>query len=113
MLAARAPQAKKTMCHLKKIDVQVSEQTEKARSDSTGSPGDPDFIFFFKFLKNAFRQSKISVSIAHTIFAIDSNIGLFAEYESFENHKRCRRSKTSFFTGFGQCVRYCRMPDVI
>ena len=66
--------------NLKNIDVQVSEQTEKARTDSTGSPDDPDFIFF-KFLKNAFRQSKISVSIAHTIFAIDSNIGIFAEYD--------------------------------
>ena len=38
---------------VKKIDVQVSEQTEKARTDSTGRPGDPDFIFF-KFLKECF-----------------------------------------------------------
>ena len=36
------------MCHYlfkKLIDVQVSELTEKARTDSTGRPGDPDFKF--------------------------------------------------------------------
>ena len=37
----------------KLIDVQVSELTEKARTDSTGRPGDPDF----KFLENANMQS--------------------------------------------------------
>ena len=37
----------------KLIDVQVSELTEKARTDSTGRPGDPDF----KFLENAKMQS--------------------------------------------------------
>ena len=39
---------RKKMCHYlfkKLIDVQVSELTEKARTDSTGRPGDPDFIF--------------------------------------------------------------------
>ena len=39
----------------------------------------PDFNFFQILKKNAFRQSKISVSIVHTMFAIDSNI--FAEYD--------------------------------
>ena len=38
---------------IKLIDVQVSELTEKARADSTGRPGDPDF----KFLENAKVQS--------------------------------------------------------
>ena len=89
---------------------QVSEQTEKARTDSTGRPGDPDFNFFQILKKNAFRQSKISVSKAHTIFAIDSNIGLFAEYD--------RRLKITNVVAdqkqvFYQCVRYCRLPDVI
>ena len=38
---------------IKLIDVQVSELTEKALTDSTGRPGDPDF----KFLENAKMQS--------------------------------------------------------
>ena len=43
---------------VKKIDVQISEQTEKARTDSTGRPGDPDFIFFvFQILKRMLSDS--------------------------------------------------------
>ena len=79
---------------------EVSELTEKARTDSTGRPGDPDS----KFLKNAkvrFDSQNIVFDSKNTIFAIQS---------SFENRKRCcRRSKISF----NQCVHYCRMPGVI
>ena len=39
------------------IDVQVSDLTEKARTNSTGRPGDPDFKFLKK-RKNAIRQPK-------------------------------------------------------
>ena len=49
------------------IDVQVSELTEKARTNSKGWPGDPDF----KFLRNAKMQSdsqKKLFSISKYIF---------------------------------------------
>ena len=55
------------------IDVQVSELTEKARTDSTGRPGDPHF----KFLENAKMQSdsqKKMFSIAKYNFCDPRNI---------------------------------------
>ena len=49
----------------KLIDVQVSELSEKARTDSTGRPGDPDF----KFLENAKPKKMFSIA-KYNSFAI-------------------------------------------
>ena len=88
----------------KLIDVEVSELTEKARTDSTGRPRDPDFKFLKKPSKMQSDSQKKLLSIEEYIFAIR---GIRS---SFENQKRCcHQSKTSL----NQNVSYCRMPDVI
>ena len=62
------------------IGVQVSELTEKARTDSTGRPGDPDSKFY-KTQKCISTVKNIVFDSKNTIFAIYNNI--FAEY----NHR--------------------------
>ena len=67
----------------------------QARTDSTGRPCDPDFIFF-KFLKNAKMHSdsqKYRFTKVHTIFAKIKNV--------VANQKQILTN------------RYCRMPGVI
>ena len=64
----------------KLINVQVSELTEKFRTDSTGRLGDPDF----KFLKNAKMQSTAKQIVC-------GNFAIRGIRSSFENQKCCCR----------------------
>ena len=63
------------MCHYlfkKLIDVQVSELTEKARTDSTGRPGDPDFKF---------KTQKCNPTAQKNVFDIKIQFLRSAEYD--------------------------------